>query len=273
MYTFPKLSDFYRDWAADLASKGVHLRLDTAVEILQRDSHGIRLRPRPTDPNSTTVQAVLDDFCEMYDELVLSLPADEAKTLLGKHATWRERYVLGGVAFYNDITITHSDSEYFNSIFETRYKSDLCTKGASATKTQQIAFAKQQPPTCTSDGWEGFAPMYFTHSFAHAPQCIEMGFDCSNYQHQVRDRVGEGNPPLEPERHVYQTIYLNDRQKHLWTWESVDPDKIIEKKWWRQFGHRWQHYLRVVPGMMFINGKNRMTYAGAWTMVVGFLFW
>lgn len=96
-----------------------------------------------------------------------------------------------------------------------------------------------------------------------------MGFDCSNYQHQFRQRVGEGNPPLEADRHVYQTIYLNDRQKHLWTWENVDPDKIIARKWWRQFGHRWQHYLRVVPGMMFINGRNRTTYAGAWTMVVG----
>ncbi|KAM0100156.1 hypothetical protein ACP6JE_005217 [Aspergillus fumigatus] len=267
MYTFPKLGDFYRDWAGDLASRGVDIRLNTAVEILQRNNHSITLRPRSTRPDSVTADAALDDFRATYDELVLSLPADEAKTLLGKHATWRERYVLGGVAFYNDITITHSDSAYFNSIFETRYKPDLCAKGVSATQREQIAFAERQPPTCTSEGWEGFAPMYFTHSFADAPRCIEMGFDCSNYQHQFRQRVGEGNPPLEADRHVYQTIYLNDRQKHLWTWENVDPDKIIARKWWRQFGHRWQHYLRVVPGMMFINGRNRTTYAGAWTMV------
>ncbi|RHZ49479.1 hypothetical protein CDV55_101398 [Aspergillus turcosus] len=273
MYTFPNLGAFYRDWAADLASKGVHLRLNTAVELLQRDKHGITLRPRPTE-DSPTAQAVgeacaVDDFCEKYDELILSLPADEAKALLGKHATWRERFVLGGVAFYNDITITHSDSAYFTSIFETRYKPDLSSKAkaSSATRQEQIAFAERQPPIATEDGWEGFAPMYFTHSFARAPRCIEMGFDCSNYQHQFRDSVGEGGVSLEAERHVYQTIYLNDQQKHLWTWESVDPAKIIAKKWWRQFGHRWQHYLRVVPGMMFINGRNRTTYAGAWTMV------
>lgn len=40
------------------------------------------------------------------------------KKMLDRNATWREKYVLGGVKFFNDITITHSDSEYFQKIFE-----------------------------------------------------------------------------------------------------------------------------------------------------------
>lgn len=40
------------------------------------------------------------------------------------------------------------------------------------------------------------------------------------------------------------------------------------RKWWHQFGHRWQHYLQVVAGMMFINGTNRTLYAASWSMVV-----
>ncbi|EAW06836.1 putative flavin-containing amine oxidasedehydrogenase [Aspergillus clavatus NRRL 1] len=270
MYTFPNLGAFYRTWAADLRARGVHLRLNTRVEILHRDARAVRLRPHPAhhDPASEPPpQEVRDNFTERYDELVLCLPADEAKALLGAHASWREKYVLSGVAFFNDVTITHSDAEYFNSLFETRYKPELCAKASSAAREDQIATARTQPPTCRADGWEGFAPMYFTHSFARDPAKIEMGFDCSNYQHQFRAAVGEGNPPQPPERHVYQTIFLNEEEKNLWTWESIDPDKIIHKKWWHQFGHRWQHYLRVVPGMMFINGKNRTLYAGAWTMV------
>ena len=110
--------------------------------------------------------------------------------------------------------------------------------------------------------------MYFTHSFASDPDKIEMGFDCTNYQHQFRETLGAGQLPLPQDQHVFQTIFLNDQQQHLWTWNDIDKSKIIGRKWWHQFGHRWQHYLRVVPGMMFINGKNRTLYAGSWTMVV-----
>lgn len=36
MFTFPKLGDFYRDWAADLRSKGVDIRLNCTTTILER---------------------------------------------------------------------------------------------------------------------------------------------------------------------------------------------------------------------------------------------
>jgi predicted NAD/FAD-binding protein len=262
MCTFPKLGSFYRDWAQDLSSRGVRLHLETRVEVLQRDKkRGVTLRVRPVDANSEASPTI-----EVFDELVICMPADEAKTMLGKHATWRERYVLGGVRFFDDLTITHHDSTYFNSIFETRFKQDLCAEATSEARKDQIAFAKQSPST-RSDGWEGFAPMYYIHSYQSAPDKIEMGFDCTNYQHQFRQALGEGVQGPEPDRHVYQTIFLDKTQQHLWTWGNINERKVISRKWWHQFGHRWQHYTRVVPGMMFINGKNRTLYAGAWTLV------
>ncbi|KAJ5184051.1 hypothetical protein N7492_001667 [Penicillium capsulatum] len=228
MYTFPNLGNFYRGWASDLRSKGVDIRLNTNARIIER--------------------------------------TDEAKKLLGEQATWREKYVLGGVKFFNDITITHSDSEYFQSIFEAQYDPALCAQPTSQERKNQITFAEQKP-SCRKDGWEGFRPMYFTHSFPSDPDKIEMGFNCTNYQHQFREHLGEGNPPPSSDRQVFQTIFLNDQHQDLWTWNSIDQSKIIGRKWWHQFGHRWQHYLRVVPGMMFINGQNRTHYAGSWTMV------
>jgi len=116
------------------------------------------------------------------------------------------------------------------------------------------------------DGEEkGFRPMYYTKSYKQDPKKIEMSFDCSNYQHQFRDSSDSENPGEKA--HVYQSIFLDKRNDKLWTIGEIDETKIIERKWWHQLGHRWQHYVRVVPGMMFINGKNNTLFAGSWTLV------
>ncbi|KAJ5128150.1 hypothetical protein N7448_008929 [Penicillium atrosanguineum] len=258
MFTFPQLGSFYEDWAADLGSKNIDIRLNTSVKVLERGKNGVVLQTQKhdsTEPNTET-----------FDDLVLCCPADEAKKLLGTHATWREKYVLGGVKFFNDITITHTDSAYFQKLFEAQYDSELCAQPATKERKEQIEFAEQKP-VCQKDGWLGYRPMYYTHSFASDPDKIEMGFDCTNYQHQFREKLGEGQSALPLNEHVFQTIFLNDQQQDLWTWNDIDQSKIIGRKWWHQFGHRWQHYLRVVPGMMFINGHNKTLFAGSWTMV------
>ncbi|KAJ5662978.1 hypothetical protein N7507_003709 [Penicillium longicatenatum] len=264
MYTFPNLGDFYKNWASDLRSKGVDIKLNSSVSILKRSAKAVVLKVRTK--TSDDGEELSEPMTATFDELVLCCPADEAKKLLGQQATWREKWVLGGVKFFNDITITHSDSDYFQKIFEAQYDPALCAQPTTNERKNQIAFAEQKP-VCQKDGWRGYRPMYYTHSFASDPDKIEMGFDCTNYQHQFRDTLGAGNPPRPLDQHVFQTIFLNDQQKDMWTWNDIDTTKIIGRKWWHQFGHRWQHYLRVVPGMMFINGKNRTHYAGSWTMV------
>ena len=272
MVTFPKLGQFYADWAADLHQKGVDIRLNTDVTaILERSSKkGVTLQTRPFDseahdragehtgPPSTT---------ETFDDMVLAILADDAKGLLGKTATWREKFVLGGASFYDDITITHSDSNYFKKIYETEFNEELCAKPRSKAQEQQIAFAKDES---RGEGDEpgGYRPMYYTHSYPENPQLIEMSFDCTNYQHQFRMDHDAETAPVPYDKHVFQSIFLNKEQKHLWTIDQIDKNEIIERKWWHQLGHRWQHYVRVVPGMMFINGKNRTWFAGSWTLVV-----
>lgn len=263
MYTFPNLGNFYADWAYDLQSKGVDIRLNTTIRIIERNKDRVILETKGNLEDATQSNPIQETF----DELVLCCPADEAKKLLDQHATWREKYVLGGVKFFNDITITHSDSDYFQSIFESQYNTELCAQSTSQERKNQISFAEQKPQ-CQKDGWLGFRPMYFTHSFPSDPDKIEMGFNCTNYQHQFRENLGEGSAPPSQDQQVFQTIFLNDQQQDLWTWSDIDQSKIIGRKWWHQFGHRWQHYLRVVPGMMFMNGQNRTLYAGSWTMVV-----
>ncbi|KAL3462839.1 hypothetical protein BJX64DRAFT_137042 [Aspergillus heterothallicus] len=262
MYTFPRLSEFYEAWSSDLREgKGVRLLLDTTVEIVSRK--------KGTGGVVLTLHTPYGEQTESFDELVLATPADESLKLLGRHATWKERYVLGGVKFYDDVTITHSDADYFNSIFETRVRDELVSNEISPQnqkRKDQLAFATSASK-CEANGWTGFNPMYFIHSYESEQDKMEMGFDCSAYQHQFREAVGVGKSPLPQGRHVYQTIFLDKERSDLWTKGSINQDEMIGEKWWHQFGHRWQHYLRVVPGMMFVNGKNSTLFAGAWTLV------
>lgn len=68
--------------------------------------------------------------------------ADDAKRLLGKSATWKEEFVLGGARFYNDITITHSDHEYFDKICETKFNPVLCAEPKMEDQDAQIKFTR-----------------------------------------------------------------------------------------------------------------------------------
>jgi predicted NAD/FAD-binding protein len=272
MMTFPQCGQFYADWAADLRSKGVDIRLSTELTaILSRNKQGVVLQTAPVDPykdNSAGEQGVLTGpaSTETFDYLVMAVLADDAKKLLGKTATWKEKFVLGGAKFYDDITITHSDSKYFENNYETRFKPELCAKPKSRAQEGQIKFANNE---VQGQGGEpaGFRPMYYTHSYTEEPSKIEMAFDCTNYQHQFRTENDSAVAPVPYEDHVFQSIFLDKRNRHLWTIDQIDESKVIAKKWWHQLGHRWQHYVRVVPGMMWINGENHTYFAGSWTLV------
>lgn len=253
MVTFDHLHEFYKKWKTDLTRKGVSIRTNTEVQtVLSRSSHGVKLRIRSSETGETTE--------ESFDDMVLCVLADDALTLLGKSATWRERFVLGGASFYDDITVTHTDKDYFEKHYETHFKPELCAEPKSEDQKKQVDFSKGE------EGTGGpYKPMYYTYTYQSDPRLIEMSFNCSNYQHQLKEANEREPGKYEP---VYQTIFLNKEQKHLWTIDEIKEAKIIKRNWWHQLGHKWQHYLRVVPGMMFLHGKNSTFFAGSWTLVV-----
>ena len=275
MVTFPKLDQFYKDWTADLRSKGVDVRVATEVtEVVTRNAKdGVTLQIRPSESASKDRQdesAQSPPGTEKFDELVMCVLADDAKRLLGRTATWREKFVLGGANFYDDITITHTDHDYFSKIYEAHFDPSLCAEPKSKEQEQQIQFAKDEANGSDHEPG-GYRPMYYTHSYKEDPTKIEMSFDCTNYQHQFRmddDGNKHGKPDIPYESHIFQSIFLDKRHRSLWTIDEIEETKVIERKWWHQLGHKWQHYVRVVPGMMFINGKNKTLFASSWTLVV-----
>ncbi len=260
MVVFPKFTDFYTTWQKDLESRGVTVRLSTElVSVLHRSkSRGVVVSlkgrtPVPDGHNPAGGDPEAPTFEEHYDELILCCLADTAKRVLSKTSSWPERKVLGSAKFSDDITITHTDSDYMKKHYENFYSDDTPAVKSLTGKDDQssrLEFAKKH-----------FRPMYYIKMYPQDTSKLEMCFDTTNYQCQFPENV-----PFED--HVFQTIFLNkDRDGHLWSDKEIDESKILRKDWWHQLCHSWTHYVLVVPFMMFLQGKRCVRYASSWTMV------
>ena len=182
---------------------------------------------------------------------LVSPRADTAKRVLSPTASFRESKILGNSKFSDDITITHSDSDYMRRHYENFYNPSQAVSTLSGSdQSDRIEYGKKS-----------FKPMYYIKSYPEDRSKLEMCFDCTNYQAQF--------PPEVPfDNHVFQTIFLNkDRDGHLWSDKEIDESKIIRKDWWHQLCHSWTHFIFVVPWMWLLQGHKRTRYAAAWTMI------
>ncbi|TKA55873.1 hypothetical protein B0A49_11158 [Cryomyces minteri] len=263
MVVFPNFSTFYGDWKENLIKKGVDIRLSTEMtKIVKRDKSGVVVRliqrtPEPDNHNATSAWADEDptsnadadaeETDEEYDEIVLCVlqsPTFNYRRLSGAK-------VLGSAKFANDITVTHTDSEYMKNHYENFYNEEQAVSTLSGVdQTVRLEMAKKD-----------FKPMYMIKMYPSDLTKLEMCFDCTNYQAQF--------PPKVPfENHVFQTIFLNkERDGHLWSKDLIDPSKIIREDWWHQLCHSWTHYLFVVPWMWLLQGRRHTRFAAAWTLV------
>jgi len=160
-----------------------------------------------------------------FDEVIVACPADAALEMLGEEAGFWERRVLAGVEYFHDLTVTHTDAEYMAEHNEIDDKA--------------IYFIRTEP----------------TH-----PECLEMGFELSAYQPQLkahRERTGE---------RIYQTIYLDRTRSDIWSIHKLRPSKILDRAWWSAFSHTYKHFRRVVPWVWTIQGRRHTWYAGSWTL-------
>lgn len=118
-------------------------------------------------------------------------------------------------------------------------------------ESKRIDFAKKS-----------FKPMYYIKQVSADSKLVEMCFDCSNFQAQLKDQ----DIPFED--HVFQTIFLNKKDEHTWTKDEIRQDKIIRVDWWYQLCHTWKHYAFVVPFVFLLNRLSpRTTFAGSWTLL------
>ncbi|KAH8108063.1 FAD/NAD-P-binding domain-containing protein [Cristinia sonorae] len=297
MYAFPKLHDVYQAWMTNILTSGsVNFKLQhTVTRVVTRESKQagvVHIEYRTSKGSNDTIHT------DVFDELILAVDADSALRLLGQQASWMERRVLGSVKYLHDVTITHNDIEYMKKHYEVTYNPAYNASLPPEAPAQEQDEAKE----AFSFAEKHFRPLYYTKQYPEDKTKIEMSFDLTHYQPQFRgekpegpinlkgtsnrehevDDIGEGQagvsartgrdaegtaePPLNA--HVFQTIFLDrDGSQHLWTWDEIPEDKRVYEKWWKQQSHRWQHYARVVPFMMFINGKHHTHFAGAWSVL------
>ncbi|RNA42037.1 flavincontaining amine [Brachionus plicatilis] len=161
---------------------------------------------------------------EEFDEVVFACDAETCLRLLGKNgASFMERKVLGNVKYYDDITVTHEDFDYMQKYYDIDLSRD---------------------------------DQYFVKIDPHEPEKIDMSFNLSNYQPQLK-KLG---------RNVFQTIFLDNKRAHLWTRNEIDKEKILLEKWWHQMAHTWKHFAFTVPYMRFLQGKKNTWFCGSYTL-------
>lgn len=154
--------------------------------------------------------------------------ACDAETALGTltDPSYMEHNTLGNVRYFNDLIVTHEDEDYMNEHYELHKEKD----------------------------------QYLVRTDKKDPTKIEMSFDLSNYQPQLKKIRNE-------KQHVFQTIFLDDQAPDTWTLNKIKPEKIMLRHWWRQFSHTWRHFAFTVPLMRYIQGKRSTFYCGAYTLV------
>ncbi|BGO99092.1 hypothetical protein NBRC10513v2_000196 [Rhodotorula toruloides] len=256
MVVFPNETEFYTKWQHDLESRGVNVRLNTEVtSVIERSSKRVRVtvrgrRPQPDHHNPVNGDQDLPEKEEEYDELVLCVLADTAKILLGKKARWIEKRILGVPKWSDDVTVTHHDLDYIRKWYEIDFPPELAVKKlGNRDETDRYEAGKK-----------AFNPMYLIKECPGDPRKLEMCFDCSAFQFQLNQ-----GKPLED--HVFQTIFLNTDHKKYWSMDEIKKDKIIRIDWWHQLCHGWRHYAGCVPWMWLLQGKKRVRFAAAWTLV------
>ena len=190
-------------------------------------------------------------FHLILTDLLTGNRADTAKRLLSNTATYKEKKVLGSAKFSDDITVTHTDSDYMKRHYENFYnEKQAVTVLSRVDQTTRVEMAKKS-----------FRPMYYIKMYPADKSKLEMCFDCTHYQSQFPEMV-----PFDD--HVFQTIFLNkERDSKHWSIDEIDESKIIRKDWWHQLCHSFTHYLFVIPWLVFLQGKKHTRFAASWTLV------
>ncbi|KAK6532537.1 hypothetical protein TWF281_006725 [Arthrobotrys megalospora] len=161
MVVFPNLSEFYETWRKTLVGRGVEVRLNTeVVRVFERGRNGVKVLVKKAGDKTSTGEETVEE----YDELVFACLADTAKRILGKQATWRERFILGRKIWSDDITVTHWDSEYMEKDYTNHFDEEQVTTTSVTGRDDSARIAQGKE----------FSPMYYIKPYDQEPDKLEM---------------------------------------------------------------------------------------------------
>ncbi|GAA6061571.1 hypothetical protein JCM10212_001103, partial [Sporobolomyces blumeae] len=264
MRVFPNMTDFYTTWKHALERRRVSIRFNTRVtSVVSRSSNqGVKVTivkrrlksdvsiPAAYLPDGDDKDAA--DVVEAYDEVVLCVGADAALKILGENATRIERKVLGRAKYSDDVTVTHCDTAYMKRHYEPEFLPEVAV----------YSLGTRDERTRVEEASRSFSPMYYVKHDELSPDKIEMSFNCSQFQPQLKQQ----NKPFRDQ--VFQTVFLNDENRARWSKNEIDSRKMIRVDEFHQIRQGWQHYAFVVPFLSWLQSRKRHThFAGAWTLM------
>ena len=303
MFAFPSFDELYQSVVRtcdDADGAGCEFKFGRKCVSVSRDTatgqvtvRGLQRRHdhvNTTNPDAEDFTAIKGDGIErdgecieaVFDAIIFACSAENALAILkaGSGAGFFERQALGNVRYYNDVTVTHTDYDYIMRQYSYGRLKNINT--GDVKKKDDDPFNDKE--------------MYLVRTYAHNRRLIEMSFDLSHYQPQVKYKKHESvttcvypeakatadaqraptlssyaatNPSVEDgeDGSLFQSIFLDDTNIDAWTIDDIDKSKIIKKKWWRQFAHCTGHYLGTVPFVRFIQRNKNTYYAGSWLTV------
>jgi len=111
MFSFSLLGDIYQKLQQKLVELQVEVCLNRAVSSV--------LRSQSSSSSVSPLISVTDQYgiVEVFDRVVFACDAETVLKILSK-PTLLERWVLGSVRYYNDVTVTHCDEGYMRSHYD-----------------------------------------------------------------------------------------------------------------------------------------------------------
>lgn len=151
MFAFPRLADMYTRMQKQTESRSEgHVRFyyNRPVQAVMRGKKEVTIRDQHGE------EAV-------FDEVVFACNSETAESLLkaGSGTRWWERRVFGGITYYDDVSVTHTDLDYMKEHYEVDASRD---------------------------------EMYFVRTYPSNRSKIEMSFDLTHYQPHAKTAGGQG---------------------------------------------------------------------------------
>jgi predicted NAD/FAD-binding protein len=233
-FVFPNLKNLYSKLKLSIESQNlsnssngkIQFHLNTKVNYVDRKIDEKTNKPI-VNVHYTSIQN--NNEMKQYDKIIFACDASTALQLLNGNESRMERFVLGNVKYYHDVTVTHTDTNYMKKHYEIDLDKD------------------------------GRKDQYLIKVDKDDPHKLEMSFNLTNYQPQL----------FNSETNIFQTIFLDKNQSEKWTKSQIGKDKILIEKWWKQFSHTWKHFASVIPFVRFIEGSyhNSTWYCGSYTLM------
>ena len=153
MFSFEILDQIYETLVRKI---NVNFSFNRSVQSIHRGKEVKKILQKNKLQRKFNICAIDDKGMEeFFDEVVFACDAETALKSLSS-PSWLEKWTLGNVKYFDDVSITHTDLDYIQKYYDIDLSRD---------------------------------DQYFVRNDQNDPKILEMSFNLSNYQRQLNDKL------------------------------------------------------------------------------------